>query len=115
MTNSEDGWELLTSIRAAADRRYATDSTAGPLSDVTGRYVLHDDYPIDIAVTDGQLTFSAPAQQPVALLADPDGRYLHPGLDLEVRFVQTNDQPYSLELRQEGVTQIATPAFRQPE
>ncbi|MFG1869219.1 serine hydrolase domain-containing protein [Micromonospora arborensis] len=114
MTNSEDGWELLTSIRAAADRRYATDSTAGSLSDVTGRYVLHDGYPIDIAVTNGQLTFSAPAQQPVALLADPDGRYLHPGLDLEVRFVQTNDQSYSLELRQEGVTQIATPASRQP-
>ncbi|SCG69050.1 CubicO group peptidase, beta-lactamase class C family [Micromonospora inositola] len=115
MTNSEDGWELLASIRAAADRRYATSITAAPLSDVTGRYVLHDDYPIDIAVTNGQLTFAAAAQQPVVLLADPDGRYLHPGLDLEVRFLQTNDQPYILELRQEGVTQTATPSTRQPE
>ncbi|GGO21029.1 serine hydrolase domain-containing protein [Micromonospora parathelypteridis] len=115
MTNSEDGWELLVSIRAAADRRYATTITAAPLGDVTGRYLLHDDYPIDIAVTNGQLTFSAPAQQPVALLAGPDGHYQHPGLDLEVWFPQANDQPRTLELRQEGVTQIATPATRQPD
>ncbi|MGC4870096.1 serine hydrolase domain-containing protein [Micromonospora sp. DT53] len=117
MTNSEDGWELLVSIRAAADRRYATTRiTAAPLGDVTGRYVLHDDYAIDIAVADGQLTFAAAAApQPVVLLADPDGRYRHPGLDLEVRFVRTDDQPYVLELRQEGVTQIARPATAQPE
>ncbi|GAA2188492.1 serine hydrolase domain-containing protein [Micromonospora lupini] len=107
MTNSEDGWELLNSIRAAADRRYATSVTAAPPDAVTGRYVLRDDYPIDIAVTDGHLTFSAAAQQPVVLLADPDGRYLHPGLDLEVRFVRSDDQRYVLELRQEGVTQTA--------
>jgi hypothetical protein len=106
---------VLASIRAAADRRYATSVTTAPLSDVTGRYVLRDDYPIDIAVTNGQLTFSAAAQQPVVLLADPDGRYLHPGLDLEVRFLQNNDQPYILELRQEGVTQTATQSPKQPE
>ncbi|MEW2146668.1 serine hydrolase domain-containing protein [Micromonospora vinacea] len=111
MTNSEDGWELLVSIRAAADRRYATTrTTPAPLADVTGRYVLHDDHPIDIAVTDGQLTFAAAAQQPVVLAADPDGRYRHPELDLEVRFLRTDDKPYVLELRQEGVTQTARPA-----
>ncbi|MEU1679102.1 serine hydrolase domain-containing protein [Micromonospora zamorensis] len=108
MTNSEDGWELLASIRAAADRRYATDVSVEPLGDVAGRYVLRDDYPIDIAVSDGHLTFSAAAQQPVVLLAEPGGRYLHPGLDLEVRFVQTGDQHHILELRQEGVTQTAS-------
>ncbi|MCX5069568.1 beta-lactamase family protein [Micromonospora lupini] len=107
MTNSQDGWELLTSIRAAVDRRYATSVPAVRLDDVTGRYVLRDDYPIDIAVTDGHLTFSAAAQQPVVLLADADGRYLHPGLDLEVRFVRSDDKRYVLELRQEGVTQTA--------
>ncbi|MEU6206283.1 serine hydrolase domain-containing protein [Micromonospora musae] len=110
MTNSEDGWELLASLRAAADRRYTTGIAAAPIADVAGRYLLRDDYPIDITVTDGQLTFSAPAQQPVLLLAGPDGRYLHPGLDLEVRFLQANDQPCILELRQEGVTQTARPS-----
>ncbi|RAN92017.1 hypothetical protein GAR05_06581 [Micromonospora saelicesensis] len=116
MTNSEDGWELLVSIRAAADRRYATTRiTAAPPADVAGRYVLRDDYPIDIALTDGQLTFAAATQQPVVLLANPDGRYRHPDLDLEVRFVRTDDQPYVLELRQEGVTQTARPAIQQPE
>ncbi|MEV4820655.1 serine hydrolase domain-containing protein [Micromonospora sp. NPDC049274] len=106
MTNSEDGWELLTSIRAAADRRYATDVPAAPLGDVTGRYLLRDDCPIDIAVTDGRLTFAAAGQPPVVLLAEPDGRHLHPGLDLEVRFRESDDG-YVLELRQEGVTQTA--------
>lgn len=108
MTNSEDGWELLASIRAAADRRYATEVTAAPLGDMAGRYVLRDGYPIDIAVSDGHLTFSAAGQQPVVLLAAPGGRYLHPGLDLEVRFVQTADEHHILELRQEGVPQTAT-------
>ncbi|MFG1650968.1 serine hydrolase domain-containing protein [Micromonospora sp. NPDC049275] len=106
MTNSEDGWELLTSIRAAADRRYATGVPAAPLGGVTGRYLLRDDCPIDIAVTDGHLTFAAAGQPPVALLAEPDGRHLHPGLDLEVRFRESDDG-YLLELRQEGVTQTA--------
>ncbi|MGC5288553.1 serine hydrolase domain-containing protein [Micromonospora sp. DT231] len=107
MTNSEDGWELLASLRAAADRRYATRVTTAPLGDVSGRYVLRDDYPIDIAVTDGHLTFSAGGQQPVVLRADQDGRYLHPGLDLEIRFLPANGRPDIVELRQEGVTQTA--------
>ncbi|MCX5117859.1 hypothetical protein OG992_11760 [Micromonospora sp. NBC_00362] len=115
MTNSEDGWELLVSVRAAVDRRYAiTRITPAPPADVTGRYVLRDDYPIDIALTDGQLTFAASTQQPVVLSAAPDGSYRHPDLDLEVRFVQTDDQPHVLELRQEGVTQTARPATGQP-
>ncbi|MEU8116751.1 serine hydrolase domain-containing protein [Micromonospora sp. NPDC048947] len=110
MTNSEDGWELLVSIRAAADRRYAAARvTAAPPADVTGRYVLRDDYPIDIALTDGHLTLAASTQQPVVLLAGPDGSYRHPDLDLEVRFVRTDDQPHVLELRQEGLTQTARP------
>ncbi|MEK8107804.1 serine hydrolase domain-containing protein [Micromonospora sp. M12] len=87
---------------AAADRRYASRITAEPPGDVTGRYLLRDDYPIDVALTDGQLTFSAAAQPPVVLLAGPDGRYLHPGLDLEVRFLPSDGQRHTLELRQEG-------------
>ncbi|WP_433124347.1 serine hydrolase domain-containing protein [Micromonospora sp. CA-240977] len=114
MTNSDDGWELLSSIRVAADRRYATRLTTAPVGDVSGHYVLRDDYPIDIAVTDGQLIFSAAAQQPVALVAGPDGNYLHPGLDLEMRFVPADDQPHVLELRQEGVTQTATRSTAAP-
>ncbi|MEU8329103.1 serine hydrolase domain-containing protein [Micromonospora sp. NPDC048839] len=107
MTNSEDGWEVLTSIRAAADRRYASSLATAPLDDVSGHYVLRDDYPIDVAVTDGQLIFSAPGQQPVTLLAASGGGYLHPGLDLEIRFLPSDGQPHILELRQEGVTQTA--------
>ncbi|MEU7754976.1 serine hydrolase domain-containing protein [Micromonospora sp. NPDC049171] len=103
MTNSEDGWETLVSIRAAADRRYATGVTTAPPGDVSGRYVLRDDYPIDVAVSDGHLTFSAAGQQPVVLRAEPDGRYLHPGLDLAIRFLPAD----VLELRQEGMTQTA--------
>ncbi|MEU7588411.1 serine hydrolase domain-containing protein [Micromonospora sp. NPDC049230] len=103
MTNSEDGWETLVSIRAAADRRYATGVTTAPPGDVSGRYLLRDDYPIDIALSDGHLTLSAAGQRPVVLRADPDGRYLHPGLDLEIRFLPAD----VLELRQEGVTQTA--------
>ncbi|GAA2550812.1 hypothetical protein GCM10010435_21180 [Winogradskya consettensis] len=102
MTNSEDGWEVLASIRAAADRLYATAVPAAPLSDVTGRYVLRDDYPIDIAVVGERLTFSAAGQPPVVLVAHPEGHHVHPGLDLEIRFL-----PTGVELRQEGRSQTA--------
>ncbi|GAA2503914.1 serine hydrolase domain-containing protein [Winogradskya humida] len=103
MTNSEDGWEVLASIRAAADRLYATAVPAAPLGDVAGRYLLRDDYPIDITVADGQLALSAAGQPPVALVAHPDGHHVHPGLDLEIRFVSAG-----VELRQEGRSQTAT-------
>ncbi|WP_305789438.1 serine hydrolase domain-containing protein [Symbioplanes lichenis] len=100
MTNSEDGWELLATIREAADRRYAARVDEVPAA---GRYLLRDDYPVDVAVTGGQVTVAAAGQAPVVLRAQPDGSYLYPGLDLGVRF----PRPGVLELRQEGVTQTA--------
>lgn len=105
MTNSEDGWELLSALRAAADRRYAP---AVPSPAVPGRYFLRPDYPIDITAAADGLTFSAGGQQPVTLLPRPDGRYDHPGLDLQLRFRPTGDGSPELELRQEGTSQTAT-------
>ena len=108
MANSDDAKEILASIFAVADRRYAADVKATPAGDVTGRYLLRDGYPIDVAAADGRLTFTAAGQPPVVLRPLPNGHYRHPGLDLEVRFARTADQPYAMELRQEGATQSAT-------
>jgi CubicO group peptidase (beta-lactamase class C family) len=110
MTNSEGGPEILASILAAAERRYATEVEAAAPGDVTGRYLLRDDYPIDITAAGGQLTLIAAGQPPAALLPLSEGRYRHPGLDLEITFQRTDDQPYTLALRQEGTTQTATRA-----
>ena len=68
MTNSEDAREVLASVLAAAERRYANGVKAAPPGDVTGRYLLRDDYPIDIAAADGRLTLIAAGQPPAVLL-----------------------------------------------
>ncbi len=57
---------------------------------------------------DGRLTLTAPAQPAAVLLPLPDGRYRHPGLDLEIRFHRVGDEPSTMELRQENDTQTAT-------
>jgi CubicO group peptidase (beta-lactamase class C family) len=108
MTNSDDAREVLASILAAADRQYATDIEATPPADVTGRYLLQDNYPIDIAAADGRLTLTVPGHPSAILLPLQNGHYRHPGLDLEIWFHRTADQPYTMELRQEGITQTAT-------
>jgi CubicO group peptidase (beta-lactamase class C family) len=109
MTNSEDAREVLASINAAAERRYARYPRQAVVpDDVTGRYLLREDYPIDIAAADGRLTFTAPNQPPAVLRQLPDGRYRLPGLDLEIGFQQAGDQTCAMELRQENGTERAT-------
>lgn len=110
MINSDDAQDILLSVLAAADRRYATDEHASPPTDVTGQYLLRDGYTITLTAADGRLTLSAPGQAPAVLQPLPTGYYRHPALDLEVRFRRTDGQAYTVELRQEGVTQTATPA-----
>jgi CubicO group peptidase (beta-lactamase class C family) len=110
MTNSDDAREVLGSILAAAERRYATGVKAAPPGDVTGRYLLRDNYPIDITAADGRLTLTSSGQPPAVLRPLSAGRYRHPGLDLEITFQRTDDQTYIMDLRQEGTTQTATQA-----
>ncbi|MEV6490624.1 serine hydrolase domain-containing protein [Actinoplanes sp. NPDC051633] len=104
MANSESASELLAAIHAAA-RRYADDPVETEAEPVPGRYLLHDEYPIDIAVADGRVTLTAPGQPSAVLRRDPGGRFRHPGLDLSVRF-----RAEGLELDQEGVAQTAAKA-----
>jgi CubicO group peptidase (beta-lactamase class C family) len=109
MTNSEDAREVLGSINAAAERRYARYPRQAVVpADVTGRYLLREDYPIDIAAADGRLTLTAPDQPPAVLRQLPDGRYRLPGLDLEIGFQPADDQTCTMELRQEHGTERAT-------
>jgi hypothetical protein len=110
MTNSDDAREVLGSILAAAERRYATGVKAAPPGDVTGRYLLRDNYPIDITAADGRLTLSSSGQPPAILLPLSAGRYRHPGFDLEITFQRTDDRTYIMDLRQEGTTQTAKQA-----
>jgi hypothetical protein len=114
MANSDDVREVLLSIIAAASRTYAADVDAIPPDDVTGRYLLPDNYPIDIATVDGRLTLAAAGQPPAPLRPLRNGRYRHPGLDLEISFQRTADQPDVMRLRQEGVTQTATRSIAPP-
>jgi hypothetical protein len=109
MTNSEDAQELLGSINAAAERQYAThpQRTVAP-DDVTGRYLLRENYPIDITAANGRLTLTAPNQPPAVLAQLPDGGYRLHGVDLEIKFQRADDQTYTAELRQENLTQTAT-------
>jgi CubicO group peptidase (beta-lactamase class C family) len=124
MANSDDAREVLYSILAAAERRYA--ATASDASDrrepnghvedtgldVTGRYLLRDGYAIDVALADDRLTFTVTGQTPAVLPALPDGSYRLPGLDLQVRFPSPrNGESQVMELWQENAVQIAT---RQP-
>jgi hypothetical protein len=85
---------------------YPQQALAG--DDVTGRYLLRDNYPIDITAADSRLTLTAPNQPPAVLQQLPNGRYRIPGLDLEIRFQRTDDQTHTMQLRQENLTQTAT-------
>jgi hypothetical protein len=82
--------------------------------DVTGRYLLQDNYPIDITAADERLTLTAAGQPSAVLLPLRSGHYRHPGLDLEIRFHRTADRPRTLELRQEGIAQTATRSVGPP-
>jgi len=81
---------------------------------VTGHYLLQDNYPIDISAADGRLTLTTAGQQPALLLLLQSGHYRHPGLDLEIRFHRTADQPYTMELWQEGTARTATRSVSPP-
>ena len=111
MTNMDNAREILGSILAAAERRYGvpTDQGGPPEPDqVTGRYLLRDDYPIEIGRRDGQLTITAPGQPTVALLPLAGDRYRVPGLDCEIRFPCADEHVSAMEIRQEDVTETAT-------
>jgi len=114
MTNMDNAHEILGSILAAAERRYGmtTDPGGSPEPDqVTGCYLLRDDYAIEIGRRDGTLTITAPGQSTVALLRLADDRYRVPGLDCEIRFLHADEHVSAMEIRQEDVTDTAT---RQP-
>lgn len=78
------------------------------ISDVTGRYLLRDNYPIDITAADGRLTLVAVGQPSAVLLPLPNGHYRHPGFDLEISFQRAGEESYTMELWQEGITQTAS-------
>jgi CubicO group peptidase (beta-lactamase class C family) len=115
MANSYDAQELLSRIISAADRLYATGSpNAVAPEEVTGRYLLRDDYPIDItADDDGRLILTAPHQPPALLTPLAGGGYRLPGADLEITFRRGDDDRYLAELRQENITQTTLPLYRQ--
>jgi len=109
MANSEGAVEILRSTLAAAERRHAPPpGPARPAmpGDLTGRYLLREDYPVDILASDGHLTLTAPGQRPVDLLQLPGGRYQIPGLDCKITFQATDGRP-ELRIRQEDTTQTA--------
>jgi CubicO group peptidase (beta-lactamase class C family) len=108
MANSEDASELLATLLTAARRRYAPPPDArAHTGDVTGRYLLRDDYPLHLGADAGTLTLTAPGQRPAALHPMPGGRYHLPGLDCEISFGHTGGQPV-LSITQEGTTQATT-------
>jgi hypothetical protein len=108
MSNSDDARDVLMSILTAADRQYATEGRATPPGDVTGRYLLRDDYSIDITAIDDRLTLTADGQPSAVLLPLTNGHYRHPGFDLEISFQRAGEESYTMELRQEGITQTAS-------
>jgi CubicO group peptidase (beta-lactamase class C family) len=109
MANSEGAEEILRSTLAAAERQHAPPpDTAGAAAscNLAGQYLLQEDYPVDILVSDGDLTLTAPGQHPVDLLPLPGGRYQVPGLDCEITFEDTAGSPI-MRLRQGKTTQTA--------
>jgi CubicO group peptidase (beta-lactamase class C family) len=111
MTNSEGAEEIMRAILSAAGRRYAPppDSAAAKPADVTGRYLLREDYALEIRAPGGSLTCAAADQRPVDLVPLPGGRYRLPGLDCEITFDHVDGSP-ALRLRQEGTVQTAVRA-----
>jgi CubicO group peptidase (beta-lactamase class C family) len=110
MANAEGADELLGSILAAAERRYASGPApaegAAP-GRVTGRYLLRDDYPVQIQADGDRLTCTVPGQRPVELVPLPGSRYRVPGLDCEISFGQA-DGDITLQIRQEDMTETGT-------
>lgn len=109
MANSDGASELLGSILNAADRRYAPPpqpATSPAADELTGRYLLREDFPVDVVADGTRLTFSASGQHPVDLLPLPGGRYRLPALDCEITFGHSDGQPV-MRIRQEGSTQTA--------
>jgi len=111
MANMDNAGEILGSILAASERLYGTptDPPRPPTPDrATGRYLLRDDYLIEIGSVDGRLTITAPGQPTVALLPLAGDRYRVPGLDCEIRFPCAAEHVSAMEIRQEDVTETAT-------
>ena len=108
MANSEGAQEILRSTLAAAERQHAPPPDAPGIApgNLAGQYLLREDYPVGILVSDGHLTFTAPGQHPVDLLPLPGGRYQVPGLDCEITFEDNARSPV-MRLRQEKTTQTA--------
>ncbi len=107
MTNSDNGTELLMSVRASAQRYF---SAAAPEPDgsltpdqVAGRYLLREDFAIDIEADQATLSITAPGQPPAELAPLPGGRYRFPGLDTQVWFEREEDA-IVMRVRQEGGT-----------
>lgn len=109
MANSEDASEVLGSILAAAGRRYAAPpdpATPAAPDDPAGRYLLREDYPVDIVADGTRLTLTAAGQHPAELLPLPGGRYRLPQLDCEITFGHAGGLPVMC-IRQEGIVQTA--------
>lgn len=115
MANSDGATEVLLSILAAAQRKYApaSDPIEGlATADVAGRYLLPDGGSVDIDVdVDGEadgdkLIFTVARGQGVQLSSSPSGRYRLPGLDCEISFAQENGSPV-MRISQEGATSTA--------
>jgi hypothetical protein len=109
MANSEGADEVLGSIVAAAERRYAQPiqpAEAARPDDITGRYLLREDYPVDIAADGRRLTFAAGGQQPAELLTLPGGRYTLAGLDCQITFEENDGLPI-MHIRQQTTVQTA--------
>lgn len=112
MANMDNAREVLGSILAAAEHRYAPSAEPAAFlapRDVIGRYLLRNDFPIEVAAIGGRLTLAAPGQPPAALIPlGGHGRYRHPGLDCEITFRRENDQLYTMEIKQEDSAETAT-------
>jgi CubicO group peptidase (beta-lactamase class C family) len=110
MANSDNATELIMSVRAAAQRYFPAAAPAPDDSltadQITGRYLLRDDFPIDVEASPATLSVTAPGQRPVQLAPLPGGRYRFPGLDSQVWF-EREDDAIILRLRQEGGTESA--------
>lgn len=108
MGNSDGATELLLSILAAAQRKYAPPSDPVEIlapPDVAGRYLLADGSSVDIEADGDRLTFTLAGGRAIQLASSPSGRYRLPGLDCEISFEQKNGSPV-MRVSQERATSI---------
>jgi CubicO group peptidase (beta-lactamase class C family) len=104
MANSDGAPEVILSILAAAQRRYAPASDAregAEPSEVAGRYLLADGGSVDIEADGERLNFTVTGGHAVQLTRSASGRYRLPGLDCEVSFAQEDGSPV-MRISQEG-------------